>query len=216
MWLLKRLCLFFSFILFLNTGFTQPKPIDTLSHKIIAAGPEYKKSASYQKRWGRNWRTAWITPVRAPYLYLDRIDGGLTPSLSSGGNETKGLRLKSANGKEYSLRSVNKLRDEVTPEEFRHTFIQDLIQDGVSMSHPYGAFALPVMAKRAGIYHAPPQLVYLPKQPSLDSLNDEYGDDLYMFEQRLSGDWSEADNLGNFKEFLNTQEVVSKLLADNN
>ena len=52
------------------------------------------------------------------------------------------------------------------------------------------------MEQHAGVYHTKPRLVYLPTQPALDSLNEEYGNDLYLFEQRLSGDWSDADNLG--------------------
>ncbi|HMD00309.1 MAG TPA: hypothetical protein VKH37_09150, partial [Ferruginibacter sp.] len=171
-------------ILLINKGFSQPKAGDTTATISIAAGPEYKRANGYQKLWGRNWRTAWTTEIRVPYLWLDKAYGGLTPSPSSGGNETKGLRLTSASGKEYALRSVNKSRTEVVPKEFKHTFIEKLIQDGISMSQPYGATALPVMEKGAGIYHAEPIVVYLPKQPALDTLNEKYGDDLYMIEQR--------------------------------
>lgn len=190
-------------------------PTDTSAHKIAIAGLEYAKPQSYQKLWGRNWRTAWVTPVRVPFLWLDKVDGGLTPSKNNGGNETKGLKLTSPTGKEYALRSVNKSRNDVVPKEFKGTFVEDIIQDGVSMSHPYGALALPLMEDSAGIYHAEPQLVYLPKQPALDSLNDKYGDDLYMIEQRMSGDWSDANNLGNFQKFFGTMEVVEKLQEDN-
>src|SRR5258705_6801554 len=99
MWRLRRICLYLLFSTLIIRGFTQFKPADTASYKIITAGPEYKKPASYQKLWGRNWRIDWNTPVRVPYLWLNKVDGGLTPSRTNGGNETKGLRLQSPNGK---------------------------------------------------------------------------------------------------------------------
>jgi hypothetical protein len=125
------------------------------------------------------------------------------------------LRLKSSNGKEYSLRSIDKSRDDVIPKEVKGTFIEGIIRDGVSMSHPYGALAVAVMQQEAGIYHTLPMVVYLPDQNALDSFNDKFKNDLYLFEQRPEGDWSDAPNLGGFSEYLNTMEVVSNLLANN-
>jgi hypothetical protein len=215
---MKRLtfsCLLLSFMVLSSTCFAQDKTTGNASFKEVIAGAEYKKPRSFQKLWGRNRRVEWTTPVKVPFLWLDKIDGGLKPSETSGGNETKGLKLKSTSGKEYALRSINKSRSDVVPKAYKGTFVADLIQDGVSMSHPFGAFALPVMEQHAGIYHTEPRLVYLPKQPALDSLNEKYGDDLYMMEQRLSCDWSEADNLGNFKDFFSTDDVVQKLKEDN-
>ncbi|MFI5130897.1 MAG: hypothetical protein ACHQFX_12925 [Chitinophagales bacterium] len=218
MWLLRRFYLFLSLIVLLNKGLTQSAGPDTSAYKIIAAGPEYKKSNSYQKLWGRNRRVEWTIPVSVPFLWLNSLPGEIRISESEGGNETKVLRVRVNDGKEreYTLRSINKSRDDVVPKEFKKTFVEDHTQDGVSMSHPYGAYALPVMEQHAGIYHTNPKLVYLPKQAALDSLNEKFGNDLYMFEQRLSGDWSEADNLGNFKDFIGTDELVDSLKSNNN
>jgi len=215
MWHLNRFSLLTFAIVIAFTSFSQTVITDTSSHKTIIAGPEYAKSKSFQKAWGRNWRTDWTTPVSVPVLWLDKVEGGLKPEKTNGGNETKGLKLTAPNGKEFALRSINKSRNDVVPKEFKGTFIEDIIQDGVSMSDPYGAFALRHMQEAAGIYHTEPKLVYVPKQPALDSLNEEFGDDLYMIEQRLSCDWSDADNLGNFKDFLSTDEVVEKLKQNN-
>ncbi len=113
------------------------------------------------------------------------------------------------------MRSIDKSRNDVVLPEFKHTFIEDIINDGVSMSYPYSAFGLSVMEEQAGIYHTYPQIVYVPKQPALDTFNDKFGDDLYLFEQRLSGDWSDADNLGDFKYFTATDDLVEKLGTDN-
>ena len=83
------------------------------------------------------------------------------------------------------------------------------------MSHPYSALGVPLMAQAAGIPHTYPQYLWVPKQPSLDSLNKKYGDKLYLFEQRPAGDWSNADNLGNFKKFIGSDELLDKMYRDN-
>ncbi len=72
------------------------------------------------------------------------------------GHQTKSLHVKTAKGKEYALRSVNKTLGKVLPEILHHTFLEDIVNDEVSMSHPYGAVTVPAMAQAAGIYHTLP------------------------------------------------------------
>ena len=188
---------------------------DSSAYRIVIAGAEYKKPKLYQWLWGKNRRIEWTTPVRVPVVNLDSLYGGLRPYQQGGGNETKSLRLKNADGKEFSLRSINKSRNDVVFPEIKGTFIEDIIQDGVSMSYPYAAFALPVMQKYAGIPHTNPVLVYVPPQAALDTFSKKFRNDLYLLEQRPDGDWSESDNLGNFKKFNSTDKVIENLLEDN-
>jgi len=189
---------------------------DTATYKRVVAGPEYKRPSSFQKLWGRNHRVEWTTPVQVPVLKLDTAYGGLIPYKEGGGNESKSLRLHTKEGKEYALRSINKSRAEVIPSNLKGTFMEDIVNDGISMSHPYGAFAIPNMLEHAGIYHSWPKLVYLPAQKALDTFNAKFANDLYMLEQKPEGDWHEADNLGNFRAFNSTEEVLIKLQLNNN
>ncbi len=203
------------FFIIPNTCFAQQSLYDTAKYKTIIAGPEYQKPSFHQWLWGRNRRKEWTTPVSVPVLWLDKTGVKLTPYKTGGGNESKTLRLKTAEGKEYTLHSINKSRKDVVLPVFKNTFVEDIINDGISMSYPYGAFALPVMEKAAGIYHSLPQLVYVPQQAALDTFNARFGNDLYLFEQRLDGDWSDAHYLGNFKYFSTPEEVVEKMRGDN-
>src|SRR5688572_464476 len=158
----SRLYILMGLLVTSSTHFGQEPFWDTVTRKTVVAGPEYKKPQSYQKLWGKNRRAEWTTPISVPVLWLDKIYGGLTPYKVGGGNETKSLRLKDSRGKEFALRSINKSREEVVPLAFKNTFVEDIITDGISMSHPYGAFAVAIMQEKAGIYHARPVLVYLP------------------------------------------------------
>ena len=209
----KYIC--FALLLIATNCSAQLAVKDSASYKIVVAGPEYQKGHRGQWLWGRNCRVEWTTPVRVSVLKLDTAYGGLTPYKTSGGNETKSLRLRNPEGKEYVIRSIRKSREDVVPPEYKNTFIEDIVKDGVSMSHPYGAFALPVMEQQAGIYHARPVLVYVPSQQRLDTFNAKFGNDLYLFEQKVDGDWSNARNLGGFKKFVSTEEVLEKLHEDN-
>ena len=197
------------------TATAQTPVADTATKKCIAAAPAYKRPPFYQWLWGRNHRVEWTTPVCVPIILLDTAFGGLIPYRIGGGNESRSLRLRTKEGKEYTLRSINKSRREVIPPPVKGTFLEDMVNDGVSMSYPYGAFAVSNMMQHAGIYHTLPTLVYLPQQKALDTFNARFGNDLYLLEQKPDGDWREADNLGNFKTFASTEEVLIKLQLSN-
>ena len=200
----------------LNSGaFAQNAPAETLQYKKVAAGEEYKRSGLYQSLWGKNYRKEWTTPVTFPVTFLDTLKGGIAKFKIGGGNQSKSLHLTNVNDKQYALRSVNKSLKILIPKIFHNTFIEHIANDGISMSHPYGALGVPLMAQAAGLPHSHPQFLWVPKQQKFDTLNSVYGDRLYLFEQRASGDWSEANNYLNFKKFDNSEELLEKLFDDN-
>ena len=211
-----RLYSFISFLLIAGAGAGQTSTSDTLRYKTVIAGPEFQnRPASFQKLWGKNRRVEWATPIVVPQLWLDTAKGGLKPYMPGGGNESKSLRLRSTTGKEFSLRSIYKSRADVIPPDFKRTFAEEIIIDQISCSHPYAALAVAVMQENAGIYHAEPIVVYLPRQPTLDTFNARFGNDLYLFEQRPDGDWSESANMGHFNDFTSTATLIKKLLENN-
>ncbi|MEP6927422.1 MAG: BamA/TamA family outer membrane protein [Ginsengibacter sp.] len=197
---------------FTVAAFSQKNDADSAAKfKTIAAGPHYKRSGLHQLLWGRNYRKEWSTPLSLPVFLLNNIKGGLVPVAEGGGHQTTSLHLETKTGEDYTLRSIDKKLGKVLPEIFRGTFIEHIANDEVSMSHPYGAVTVPGMAQSAGIYHTNPEYVYLPKQQALDSFNDKLGNNVYLFEQRLKGDWKNSDNLGNFEKFYDTDEIMKKL-----
>ncbi|MEP7229964.1 MAG: BamA/TamA family outer membrane protein [Ginsengibacter sp.] len=180
-------------------------------YKIVSAGPQYKRSGWHDFFWGKNYRKEWSAPVKLPVFLLDAEKGGLIATKEGGGHQTSSLHLETKEGDNYSLRSVDKRLGKVLPEEFLGTFIEDLANDEVSMSNPYGAVTVPMMAQSAGIYHTNPQYVYLPEQPALDSFNKKFAGQVYLFEQRIKGSWKSADNLGNFDKYLNTEDMIKEI-----
>ncbi len=211
----KKFYVLFVIILFVGGANAQSTFGDSTTYVTIIAGKEYQKSKIAQWLWGKNWRQEWLTPVRVPVVLLDTVYGGLTPYQKSGGGESKSLRLKSAAGKEYTLRSINKFRDKTLPALLKNSAFGSIVQDGISMSHPYAAFAIPLMLQHANIPHTQPKLVYIPQHAGLDTFNDLFANDLYLLEEKPEGDWRNAPHLGNYKNYLSTTEVKEKL-RDNN
>ncbi|MEJ7611374.1 MAG: hypothetical protein WKF88_09385 [Ferruginibacter sp.] len=214
---LQKILLLTFILLCFNTAFAQQKnaTADTLKFKTVSAGPQYKRSGFYQWLWGRNYRKEWIEPVQFPVLFLDTLKGGLLSYKEGGSKQSKALHLKTAGDKEYTLRSVDKSLDKVIPKIFQNTFLADIVNDQVSMSHPYGALGVPGLAKAIKVRHTMPKYYYLPAQPALDSLNSKYAGAVYLFEQRPKGNWAEADNFGNFSDFDDTDDMLKKILKNN-
>jgi hypothetical protein len=184
-------------------------------HIIIAAGPQYKKPALYQFLWGKHYRTEWTTPVRIKKIDLDTAFGKLTPYASGGSRQTKSLRLRDENKHEYVLRSIDKTFGKALPDIFRHTFVEKLIDDQVSIAHPFAAVMVAPLAEAAHIYHTWPQNVYVQPQKSLDTFNAEYANTLYLLEQRPDENWETAGNFGNAKKIISTEKLFEQIFDDN-
>lgn len=160
---------------------------------------------------GNFYRAAWSQPVEIPVLHLDGYDGGLTPLQLGGGNQTRSLRLENKDGKQYVLRSIDKKVTSVLPVALRGTVAENIVQDGIAASHPYGALVVPRLARAAGIFYTQPSIVYVPHQKALGIYNADIGDGVYLFEERPGGNTSGIQNFGNPEETFNTLDVISMI-----
>ncbi len=137
----------------------------------------------------------------------------ITPYEAAGGRQSKSLRLRNVKDKEYVLPSIDKSFGKALPSIYQNTFVERVINDHVSVGHPYSAITIP--AEAAKVFHTWPQNTYIPKQNALDSFNTEFGNDLYLFEQRRDENWEEADNCGNSKKIVSTENLLEKKFDDN-
>lgn len=203
------------FTILSNSATAQPKTtvIDSLSTpytKTVIAG-QYENTPRHNRWYGKLYRNDWNTPVRVKTLKLDTVDGGLYPYRAGGGRQTMSLHLRTKDNKEYILRSLDKSFDRALPETMQGTFIEGIIDDQVPIAEPYAAITIAPMAQAAGILHTNPIIRYVPRQPLLDSFNDDFGDRLYLLEQRPDGNWAEAANFSNSKNIISTEELLQKL-----
>lgn len=180
----------------------------------VAASGKYEVGGFRKVTFGDRYREAWRTPVTAPVFDLGGEFKHLTPVKQGGGMSSKSLRLEDEKGRQWVLRSIDKDVSRGLPKEMRETVVHDFIQDLKSGAHPYGAFAVPPLAEAAGVYHTNPRLFYVPKQPGLGGYNENFGDALYLFEERPAGDCSHVETFGRSPKIENFLKALEKTKKD--
>lgn len=183
----------------------------TQSSTQMEASTLYQKGGFHRFVFGDVYRDDWSTPISFRSIDLSEEMGGLKPLKIGGGQSSLSIRLRGDKKKQYVLRSVEKGVSKVVPEPFRKSVIQSIVQDQISGSQPYGALIVPPMADAIGVYHTNPELVYLPKQPLLGSFSKDYGNRLYLFEERPSGNQQDIESFGNSKKIISYADVLSNL-----
>lgn len=153
---------------------------------------------------GHNYRKEWAVPVRVKVFDMT----GWTPLQRGGGNQTRSLRMRNADGAEFVLRGVEKyVTDNALPLALQgDPLVKDLVSDGVSASYPYAALSIPPLAAALHIPHANPRLVYVPDDPRLGRFRSDYGNLFAFFEEREPG---------NGKKTYNFTDLDKKLFSDN-
>ena len=193
----------------------QPRPDYRDSTVTIAANPNYLTGNVSEFLLGENYRTVWAVPVKMPVLDLATEKGGLIPYRIGGGKQTASLRLRTEEGREYTLRSVNKNPEQVLPEGLRETVAKDLLQDQISAQHPYGALVLPKLAAAAGVFHVNPKVVYIPADPLLGKYLADFGNTIAILEENPDEDHQDVASLGYARNLVGTDKVLERRLQDN-
>ena len=192
---------------------------DSLGIKYVKMAAGYQFGASRWKEflWGRHWRDEWMTAASFTVLNMDTTDGGLTPLKRGGGHETKTLRLVGMNGKEYVLRTIDKSLDVLVPEDFKGSFVNDIVNDQVCTAHPFGPLVIAKLSEDIGIMHTNPVIVFVTGDPRLKEFSKDFANKLCLFEERPSGKgWDNTALTRYANDIVNSETLFAKLSADNN
>jgi hypothetical protein len=182
----------------------------------VAINPAYNKHGKFHN-WllGNHYRAEWATPVKFPVLDLATAKGGLTPYKTGGGKQTSSLKVRNEEGRNFSLRGIDKDPAAVLPENLRTGFAKDVLQDQISAQHPYASFAIPPLAEAAGILHTTPEYVFIPKDPLLGQYEAQFTNTPAAIEEDAKDDQSDVASLGFAKNIVSTDKMLSRLLDDN-
>jgi hypothetical protein len=151
---------------------------------VTAAGERYRAGAFHRWTLGRHYRDLWTTPIEVEVLDLSTFAGGITPLRRGGGQQTQALRFLGSDGREYAFRSVDKDPSAVIDSIFRGTVVDDLVQDGISAAHPFGALVAAPLLDAVGILHVDPVLRVMPDDPALGEFRAEFAGMLGLIEER--------------------------------
>src|SRR5262249_34973022 len=131
---------------------------DAPERRKAAAGEHYQAGGIHRFLLGDDYRDLWAMPVELPVLDLRLYAGGLKPVRRVGGQETKGLAMKGADGRDYTFRGIDKDPSEILPPELRESVARDIVQDQIASTHPAGYVVAPVLLEAAGVLHVTPEL----------------------------------------------------------
>ena len=204
-----------------KTFTTFPKNRITEKKASIYTKEEITKSKTYRFLWGERYRKYFGTEVKAPTVNLDTLFGGLKPVRKGGGHQSKSLRLKDKKGREYVMRALRKnagqyvqavaCKDQYIEGQFDGTATENLLSDVFTGSHPYAPFTIGKLSDAVGVYHTNPVLYYIPKQNSLGHFNDEFGDELYMIEERAASGHGDKASFGFANKVISTDDLLKKI-----
>ncbi|HWE25442.1 MAG TPA: hypothetical protein VG496_16000 [Myxococcales bacterium] len=153
----------------------------------LTAVPSVRYEAGWFKRLllGGHWRDAWNTPIEVPVVNLDTFDGGLSPERQGGGVQTVSLHFKSAAGRTWVFRSVDKDPTRSLDPDSAEGWIGDFTQDTTSSLHPAAPLIVAPLLEAVGVLHATPQLAVLPDDPRLGEFRARFAGMLGTLEERI-------------------------------
>lgn len=203
---------------------TYPKTFPKTVQASVYTNREITKGNFYTWFWGERYRAYYGTKVTAPTVTLDTLFGGLVPVKKGGGHQSKSLRLRDTNGKEYVMRALRKsaelylqsmaFQDQYVLEDLKETYTQEILQDFYTGAHPYAPFVVGKLSDAVGIYHTNPTLYYVPKQKTLGAYNDVFGDELYMIEEHAGDGHGGLESFGFSDNLKSTNGLLQDLRED--
>jgi hypothetical protein len=179
---------------------------------IVQVHPSYNEPGQLHRFFfGENYRKEWAAKTTLPVIHISRFQGGLVPTQLGGGFQSKSLRLKDKQGKEWVIRSVEKSPEALLPPELKETFARDWVDDVTSAQHPFSALIVPPIASAVNVPHANPVIGILSPDRNLGLYSRLFNNLVVLIEEREP--LGKSDNSEEMKENL-LKDNDNKLLAN--
>lgn len=185
---------------------------------------ETHRSKLFKSIWGKRYRSDFSVPIEVATVDIDTLYGGLTPVRKGGGHQSNSLRLKANDGREFVMRALRKdaaqylqavaFKNLYVEGQFDDTYTEGLLMDVFTAAHPYVPFIIGDLSDPIGVFHSNPKLFYVPKQKAIGVFNDEYGDALYMIEERASDGHGNLASFGYSNTLISTDDLLKEILED--
>ncbi|PIF01067.1 MAG: phosphoesterase [Maribacter sp.] len=207
-----------------NAGNDYPRTFPAVVEASVYTEEEVDKSKLFKMIWGERYRDVYSKKVKAPTVDLDTLFGGVKVKRKGGGHQSRSLRLVDKQGREYVMRALRKsaeiylqamaFKDQYVVGEFDGTFTESILEDFYTGTHPYAPFTIGVLSDAVGIYHTNPKLYYVPKQHAIKEYSDEFGDELYMIEERTDDGHGDQKSFGYSNTMDSTDDMLKNIRKD--
>ncbi len=220
---------------FLFTSEVLPEDVKENANWVESEFPDKIKASIYTKKevekgklfkwlWGTRYRELYAKEITAPTVNLDTLFGGVKVIRKGGGHQSKSLRLVNAEGKEYVMRDLRKsaqvylqamaFKNQYVVDEIKDTYTEQLLEDFYTGAHPYAPFVVGKLSDAVGVFHTNPRLFYVPKQEAIKDYVPEFGDGLYMIEERTDDGHGDQKSFGYANKMISTDDLLKKLRMD--
>ncbi|NNE48451.1 MAG: BamA/TamA family outer membrane protein [Rhodothermales bacterium] len=164
----------------------QVPPEDAIAGARVSVAPNPRYSAGPLHRWifGTEYRDIWGIPVKIEVMDISKFAGGLTPIKKGGFGQTTSLHMRGTDGIRYVFRSLDKDPARGLPDDLRHTFVGNVVNDQISSQHPYASLIIPKLSDALGILHVTPTLYVMPNDPVLGEFQEEFAGLVGAIEER--------------------------------
>lgn len=172
---------------------------------LAPASHQYEKTTPVQRLFnGHNYRKEWSTPVNLKVFNINKEKGGFKIDGVGGGKQTKSLKLIDKQGREWSLRTIDKDPEKAIPANFRESFASNIVQDLISAAHPYAPLTIPTLADTTGIIVAAPEFFFVPDDPALGYYKPLFANKVCLLERKDPAD--DEDSKSSYKLFNKMRE----------
>ena len=187
----------------------------------VVAGQQYGRPIGGRVLFGEDYRDLWTTPIEVELLDLQAEAGGLRPVMTIGGNESRGLALKGADGRDYSFRPVKKDLRGIVADIYENSVVADIVEDQVAATIPGVEVVKPVLAAAIGVLSpARARLVVLPDDPALGRFQHEFAHALGVLleypqaKSTTNPGFHDATQILGHKEFWERRRASASVRAD--
>lgn len=209
------ICWIFVYLALTTPIFSQTQVSKQIENGTAIAGPQYAKSKFKQKLFGKHYRSTWTTPIhQVPILNLSNFDGGLVPYEKGGGAQTLSLKFKSANGRRYAFRSIDKNPTKNKDQDLVAGVYGKVVKGLTTTQHPYGATVITSLMDELDLPHSNPRLFIMPDSPVLDTFNTEFAGKLGWLELKPKGKKKHKPGFLGTDKVVSTLKMYDKLVAD--
>ncbi len=201
-----------------------PETFPNTVEASIYTTDETDTSGFYETLLGDRYRNLYSKKIEVEVATLDTLYGGLEIVRQGGGHQTRSLRLKRKDGREFNMRALRKsatqylqsvvFKDTYIQDDFEQTEVENLILDFYTAAHPYAFLTVPDLSHAAKLYHTNPKLLYIPKHKYMGDFNTEYGDELYMIEERPEENYTDERTFGFADDIESTHDIIEKIRKD--
>ena len=200
-------------VLFALPGAAHAQARDAVPGKtvVVAAGTHYKAGGLHRFFLGDDYRDLWTTPIRVEVLDLGTYAGGLKPAFRVGGQETKGLAMKGADGRDYTFRGLDKDPSGILPPDLQGTIAERIVQDQIASAQPAGPVIVAPLLEAAGVLHVTPRLVVMPDDPALGEFRPVFAGLLGLIEEYPQPAGKDHPGFAGSTEIINGTEMLKRL-----